>query len=951
MGRGSAMNERDLFIAALQKEDPAERSALLDAQCADDGQRRRVEALLRAYQQASQELPDDPEPPGGTGAYPPGSSALPPGAFLRPDELPHGPVAEGPGSRIGPYKLLQQIGEGGMGIVYLAEQEQPVRRRVAFKIIKPGMDSRQVIARFEAERQALAMMDHTNIAHVLDAGTTDTGRPYFVMELVHGEPITKFCDDRKLTPRERLELFVPVCQAIQHAHTKGIIHRDIKPSNVLVTLYDDKPVPKVIDFGLAKALDQRLTDKTLFTQFGAMVGTAEYMSPEQAQMNAFGVDTRSDIYSLGVLLYELLTGTTPLERKRLRRAALDELLRLIREEEPPRPSVRLSSSDTLPTLAEARRTEPARLSRLVRGELDWIVMKCLEKDRTRRYETANGLARDVERYLHDEPVEACPPGAGYRFRKLVRKHRRLFATAAAFAVLVLVGSAVSVGLAVRAMKAEGVAQERLGQVEEEKRRADAERAIAEAVSEFLQKDLLGQADIAQQPGGEGGRDPDVKVREVLDRAARGIEGKFVDQPLTEAAIRLTIGNVYEALGLDEQAQAHLERSVQLRTAELGADHPDTLTSKYGLVRVYLGQDKYQQAERLGKEVVQRRTAQLGADHPDTLRGKLSLASVYFDLGKYDQAEPIIREVVKASTARLGADHPDTLRGKNGLAAIYLVQGKYQQAGPIFKELLNTSRAKWGEDHPYTLLFKNNVALVYRGQKKYDQAEPLLREVLKVFTSTKGPEHPHTLYAKYQLALLYQDQGKYEQAEQLYQEVLRTSTARWSADHPVTVFGKRRLTSLYQAQGKYDQADPLFRDLVAYWKRKGSARGTHYAGTLRLFGYNLLQQQKDAEAEPILRECLAILEKERPDDWRRFVALSLLGGSLLGQKKYAEAEPLLLQGYEGMKQREDKIPPTRKGRLPRAAERLVKLYEAWDKKDEADRWRAELARYPQAEESK
>jgi serine/threonine protein kinase len=371
------MTEEVLFHAVLSRPE-ADRAAYLAEHCPDPGLRRRVEALLAAHAAGG---PLDQS--AATGAFAPG-----PG---------DGRPTEAPGARVGPYKLLQQIGEGGMGVVYMAEQQEPVRRKVALKIIKPGMDSRQVIARFEAERQALAMMGHQNIARVLDAGTTASGRPFFVMELVHGVPITQFCDDHHLTPRERLELFVPVCQAVQHAHQKGVIHRDLKPSNVLVTLYDDKPVPKVIDFGVAKAVEQRLTEKTLFTQFGTLVGTFEYMSPEQAEMNAFGVDTRSDIYSLGVLLYELLTGTTPLERRRARAAALDELVRLIREEEAPRPSKRLSTSDLLPKIAAARKTEPARLLKLVRGEIDWIVMKCLEKDRTRRYETANGLARDVTR--------------------------------------------------------------------------------------------------------------------------------------------------------------------------------------------------------------------------------------------------------------------------------------------------------------------------------------------------------------------------------------------------------------------------------------------------------------------------------------------------------------------------------------------------------------------------
>ena len=391
------------------------------------------------------------------------------------------PSGEKPGDVIGHYKLLQRIGEGGMGTVFMAEQTQPVQRRVALKIIKPGMDSRQVIARFEAERQALAMMDHQHIARVLDADTTASGRPYFVMELVHGVPITQFCDDRKLTTRERLEMFVPVCQAIQHAHQKGIIHRDVKPSNVLVTMYDDKPVPKVIDFGVAKAIDQRLTEKTMFTHFGALVGTFEYMSPEQAEMNAFGVDTRSDIYSLGVLLYELLTGTTPLEANRLREAALNEMVRLIKEEEAPRPSIRLSTSNNLPKIAAARNTEPARLSGMVRGEVDWIVMKCLEKDRTRRYESANGLARDIQRHLADEPVEACPPSARYRLQKLARKYRTPLRVVVGFLLLLILGAVASTWQAVRATRLERTA--RLNEDMAQKRKREADEAKSKALEQ------------------------------------------------------------------------------------------------------------------------------------------------------------------------------------------------------------------------------------------------------------------------------------------------------------------------------------------------------------------------------------------------------------------------------------------------------------------------------------
>jgi WD40 repeat protein/serine/threonine protein kinase len=457
--------EEAIFHAALELDSADQRSGYLDAACGDEAElRRRVEALLRRYAEAEGPL-DRP--------------AIKQAATS--EEL----LTERPGTRIGPYKLLQQIGEGGMGIVFMAEQHEPIRRKVALKIIKPGMDSQQVVARFEAERQALALMDHQSIAKVLDAGTTENGRPFFVMELVHGAPITQYCDDHHLTPKRRLELFLPVCHAVQHAHQKGIIHRDLKPSNMLVCLYDGVPVPKVIDFGVAKATGQSLTERTMFTQFGTLVGTLEYMSPEQAEMSQLGIDTRSDVYSLGVLLYELLTGTTPLQRHRLRDAGFDEIRRLIREEEPPKPSTRLSTSGVaLAAISAQRQTEPAKLARLVRGELDWIVMKALEKDRTRRYETANGLARDVERYLHDEPVEACPPTAGYRLHKFARKHQKLLVSAAAFAALLLLGVAGSTWQAVRATQAEEQAVAERDE-KEQARRAEAEQRDAAVLNEQL----------------------------------------------------------------------------------------------------------------------------------------------------------------------------------------------------------------------------------------------------------------------------------------------------------------------------------------------------------------------------------------------------------------------------------------------------------------------------------
>ena len=566
-------SEESIFALALEKPSPAERMAFVHGAChGNPALLAKVEGLLRSHEEA--------------------------GSFLRkPIEtatgiVGHDQLSERPGAKIGPYKLLQQIGEGGMGVVYMAEQEHPVRRKVALKIIKPGMDSRQVVARFEAERQALAVMDHTNIAKVFDAGTTESGRPYFVMELVHGVPITDYCDANQLTPRERLELFVPVCQAIQHAHQKGIIHRDIKPSNVLVTMYDDKPVPKVIDFGVAKAIEQRLTERTLFTQYGALVGTFEYMSPEQAEMNAFGVDTRSDVYSLGVLLYELLTGTTPLEKLQLREAALGELIRLIKEEEPPRPSVRLSSSGDLPRIAAARKTEPARLSKLVRGEVDWIVMKCLEKDRTRRYETASALARDVERHLKDEPVEACPPSAGYRARKFARKNKRWLVSAVVIATLLVTGAADGMWLLLRAWGAEArataalqdeqIAVRQATEAEQEACRqrdlAQAERQEAETARQSLRRSLYASDIQLAEEAWESGNF--FRMRELLDgqkpRAGeddlRGFEWHYLRR--LGSAVRMTMlayGTHWGKLSPDGTHYVGIGKNVAPKATEVNSE--------------------------------------------------------------------------------------------------------------------------------------------------------------------------------------------------------------------------------------------------------------------------------------------------------------------------------------------------------------------------------------------
>jgi serine/threonine protein kinase len=571
-----------IYYTALEKKSPEEQRAYLEEVCGEDKELLgRVEALLKAHDEAGSFLQ---------------APVLGPGVTI--DESP---LTEGPGTKIGRYKLLQLIGEGGFGVVYMAEQEKPIRRRVALKIIKLGMDTNRVIARFEAERQALAMMEHPNIAKVLDAGATDTGRPYFVMELVKGIPITEYCDKNDLDTRQRLELFIDVCKAVQHAHQKGIIHRDIKPSNVMITLHDGKPVPKVIDFGIAKATQHRLTEKTLFTDFRHFMGTPVYMSPEQAEMSGLDVDTRSDIYSLGILLYELLTGSTPLEEKMLLNAAHDEMCRMIREEEPEKPSTRLSTlGEMLAEVAKHRHVQPDQLCKIVRGDLDWVVMKTLEKDRTRRYETANELVLDIERHLRDEPVVAGPPSAVYRIKKFLRRNRVLVTSVATVMVVLVGGIVASTIFAVR---------------------AERQAKISQAVTDFLENDVLASVDPAKAKGLE------VTVRYILDEASESMADKFEDEPLVEASIHQTLGSTYLSLGEYKAAEQHLERARQIRRERLGEEHSDTLASMNKLALVYEKQGRYDEAEKLHIKTLEIRRRVLGEEHPNTLASMNNLALV------------------------------------------------------------------------------------------------------------------------------------------------------------------------------------------------------------------------------------------------------------------------------------------------------------------------------------
>jgi serine/threonine protein kinase/tetratricopeptide (TPR) repeat protein len=723
------MNEQQLLRLALGKP-PGERAAFLEQACgADAALRRRVEALLHN----PPALDRPPAAPEATSAATPGEgesgSEGPP--FVRPGPRP---VTEGPGDRIGPYKLLQQIGEGGMGVVFMAEQTQPVHRRVALKVIKPGMDSAQVVARFEAERQALALMDHPNIARVLDADTTAAGRPYFVMELVHGVPITRYCDENRLTPRERLELFVPVCRAVQHAHTKGVIHRDLKPSNILVTLHDGKPVPKIIDFGVAKAVEQRLTERTMFTQYGTAVGTLEYMAPEQAEMSGLGVDTRSDVYSLGVLLYELLTGTTPLDRSRLRRAAYTEAVRLIKEEEPPRPSARMSTTQERASIAAHRRTEPARLARLLRGELDWVVMKCLEKDRTRRYETANGLARDVERYLADEPVEACPPSAAYRLGKLARRHKKALGAAAAFALLLAAGAAVSAWQALRATRAEQAAVAAYAAEAEQRREAQEQRDRAQAAERQAQQ-RLEESLRAQERARERFRLARAAVDQFHTRVADSPELKAQGQEALRTRLLEGAADFYEKLVREEADDPGVR-------AERGRGYAR-------LARLYSQTGRTDRAEKTFQEgiAIQRRLREASPDDPES-RGDLArslhdLGEFYFGLGKHAECEKAYRESLGLfrDLAKAYPDRPEYQRGlaetHNDLAALYTYDS-FDKALAAWKEALAVAKPL-ADLRPDDAEAQNllgtiyiNLNFGYRGSGRPDLAEPPAREAVATF---------------------------------------------------------------------------------------------------------------------------------------------------------------------------------------------------------------------------
>ncbi|HEY5914291.1 MAG TPA: tetratricopeptide repeat protein [Verrucomicrobiae bacterium] len=736
---------------------------------------------------ANVEMPSGPAGNGDAAAQPRGQAG---------GELPAlGGLTERPGSVIGRYKLLEEIGEGGFGVVYLAEQVEPVRRQVALKIIKPGMDTREVVARFEVERQALALMDHPNIAKVLDGGTTETGRPYFVMELVRGISITEYCDQEALSTIERLQIFMEVCHAVQHAHQKGIIHRDLKPGNILVTQSDGNPVPKIIDFGVAKALGHKLTEKTLFTVFQRIMGTPAYMSPEQAELSGLDIDTRSDIYSLGVLLYELLTGVTPFDAETLGRAALDEVRRIIRDTDPPKPSTRLQTlGGRLPEVAKRRHTEPVTLSRMVRGDLDWIVMKCLEKDRVRRYDTADGLAADLKRHLCHEPVLAVSPSSLYRAGKFIRRHRLAFAAASAVAGALVIGALVATWQAVRATRAERLATERFQE--------------SAAITKFL-------TGVFQSPDpARDGRT--ITVAEALDKAVKDLDSNLAGQPALRTELLSVLGETYYGLALYTNAISLQERVREYCLATAGPEAPDTLNAMVYLAASYEMGGRPADALGLLERVAPLLRKVRGLEHPDTLQAMGNLAAQYTRSGRWAEALPIEEQVLALRRKLLGPKNRDTLTAMGNLAGTYRMIGSLDKGLQVQAEVLSLRREVLGPKDPDTLAAMTDLAGYLDALGRVEEAIPLQERSVELKREVLPPNHRFLGIALENLASMYEQVGRATQGLKLREEQLELCRRFKSPDDPETLWAMANLASAFEAVGRPGEALMLREEWLSVW---------------------------------------------------------------------------------------------------------------------------------------
>lgn len=886
----------------------------------------------------------------------------------------------------GRYTLEALLGEGGMGEVWIARQEEPVKRRVAIKLIKAGLGSREMLARFEAERQALALMDHPSIARIFDGGILGetpgmqagaVGQPYFVMEYVEGKSLSQFCDEAKPSLRQRLELFIPICHAVQHAHQKGIIHRDLKPSNILVTRIDGQPVPKIIDFGVAKATAGTPLANSLATQFGTVVGTLEYMAPEQAGFSGLDVDTRADIYSLGVILYELLTGLRPFDAERLKTLHLEELLRLIREEDPPRPSARLAASRDQQRLWELRGGDPKALIAELRGDLDCIAMKCLEKERARRYESANGLARDIQRYLNNETVEATPPNAAHRLRKFLKRHRGPVLAAAGVLIALLAGIVGTTWGLVWALREQGNAvraadEERRASQLAQRRLLDVEKANDLLASIFQDLDPK-----AEKQGGPGLH---AQLGEQLAAAARLLQPGTDTSPITLANLKHRLGVALRNLGQSEASLTVLEETLRLRQQALGADHPDTLETRYQIAHVHLSTMRdWKKAMPELEEVLARRRVILGPDAPATLLTQGSLSWCCKEAGDFDRALKLATDTLQRQTETLGREHPDTISSQGRLGIIHLVRGDAKAAAKlleesyrgqvklrgadhfetmisacnlaiallegqedaraiaIYEDTFARMNAKLGPDHLNTLTCGSSLAEAYRLNGQVGKALPLAEQVCARSLARLGKSHPQVLVFRNNLALLYERVGRLEEAVAIHREVLAADNSLNDLD---TAQSQMNLAACLRQLGHYSEAIQLYREAIAVSRRLQGADHPNVRGQEANFALALVQARQGAEAEPLLRELLRVSKAQTPPGFGLFRVQGMLGGALMVQGKYAEAEPLLRSAVAGMQ-------PIARGmgkeRLAETLSWLIETCQGLGKQDEAKQWSEELRR--------
>jgi tetratricopeptide (TPR) repeat protein len=818
---------------------------------------------------------------------------------------------------IGPYRLLGRLGEGGMGEVWLAEQVRPVRRQVALKVIKAGMDTAQVIARFEAERQALALMDHPAIAKVFDAGSTAEGRPYFAMEYVRGKSLTAYCDSRRLSIRDRLELFVHICEGVQHAHQKGIIHRDLKPSNVLVTVQDDHSVPKIIDFGVAKATSHSLTERTLFTSLSGFVGTLEYMSPEQTGMGGVDIDTRTDVYALGVVLYELLTGVLPFDRQVFQTQAIEEIHRTIREVDPPRPSTRLTQQRGAASQAAASRSaEPSTLAGTLKGDLDWITMKALEKDRTRRYGSVSELAADIRRHMKSEPVLARPATAAYRAGRFVRRHR--FGVAAAAAILLLLLSSTIV----MAVQARRIARER--------DRANHEAETAKQIASFL----VGLFDVARPSEATANS---ITARQILDKGADRIRRDMQARSASRGTLLATMGDVYNSVGLYENAQALLEESIEDRSAVFGGRSAEAADGLFRLAGVLWRRGKLADAERDARSALDIRRELLGTEHPDVASSLAQVGWLVAAKGDYKGGEGMLREALRMQ--RRLSSPPDIRMATTlkGLAAVLFEKGDFEEAEQISREAMKLYSTLLGSGHPDALAQADNVASTMMMRGRYAEAEAVYRANLTDTARTLGEEHPQLSVVWLNIGAAQYFQKKYADAEVSYRQSLAIARKAFAGDHKDIADAIMNLGEAVNAQGRHAAAEALLKEGIGMHRRLLGDDHPQLAIGLTFLAKTQLASGKVAEGEATARQAVRIAtEKFGPNQPRTQEAEGALGAILVARRKWAEAEPLLLRYRAALEAKTGAD-----GDLGQVTQQIVDMYVAWNKPTLASEWQAKL----------